>query len=145
MGHGAWGMGQGAGRWGRRQGIGLAATKPLEESGQPDSGEVGRRRGVVAIMDRMADRLPTCPATSGASPLRRGLLAAAGVLAVALGGIGAFVPGLPTTIFLIVASYCFARSCPWLEARLLRCRSSRPTCGSSTKAIPCPRGRASSP
>jgi uncharacterized membrane protein YbaN (DUF454 family) len=31
-----------------------------------------------------------------------------------------FVPGLPTTIFLIIASYCFARSCPWLEERLLR-------------------------
>jgi hypothetical protein len=71
-------------------------------------------------MDRMADRPPTCPATSGVSSLRRWLLAAAGVLAVALGGIGVFVPGLPTTIFLIVASYCFARSCPWLEERLLR-------------------------
>ena len=71
-------------------------------------------------MDRMADRLPTCPAKPGVSALRRWLLAAAGVLAVALGGIGAFVPGLPTTIFLIIASYCFARSCPWLEERLLR-------------------------
>jgi hypothetical protein len=52
--------------------------------------------------------------------LRRWLLAGVGVLAVVLGGIGAFVPGLPTTIFLIVAAYCFARSCPWLEQRLLR-------------------------
>jgi hypothetical protein len=43
-----------------------------------------------------------------------------GVLAVALGAVGVFVPGLPTTIFLILASYCFARSCPWLEQRLLR-------------------------
>ena len=51
---------------------------------------------------------------------RRVLLAGTGVLAVALGAIGVFVPGLPTTIFLIVASYCFARSCPWLEERLLR-------------------------
>ncbi len=42
------------------------------------------------------------------------------MLAVALGAIGVFVPGLPTTIFLIIASYCFARSCPWLEERLLR-------------------------
>jgi len=51
---------------------------------------------------------------------RRGLLAGAGVVAVGLGGLGVFVPGLPTTIFLIIASYCFARSCPWLEERLLR-------------------------
>ena len=51
---------------------------------------------------------------------RRVALAAGGVMAVVLGGIGVFVPGLPTTIFLIIASYCFARSCPWLEERLLR-------------------------
>jgi hypothetical protein len=51
---------------------------------------------------------------------RRILLAAVGVLAVALGAVGVFVPGMPTTIFLILASYCFARSCPWLEQRLLR-------------------------
>jgi len=51
---------------------------------------------------------------------RRVALAALGVLSVALGAIGVFVPGLPTTIFLIIASYCFARSCPWLEERLLR-------------------------
>jgi uncharacterized protein len=52
----------------------------------------------------------------------RWLLAGAGVVATALGAIGAVLPGLPTTIFLIIASYCFARSCPWLEQRLLRNR-----------------------
>jgi len=51
---------------------------------------------------------------------RRLLLAGAGILSVALGAAGIVVPGLPTTIFLIVASYCFTRSCPWLEERLLR-------------------------
>jgi hypothetical protein len=51
---------------------------------------------------------------------RRVVLAAIGVLAAALGAVGVFVPGLPTTIFLIAASYCFARSVPRLERRLLR-------------------------
>lgn len=50
------------------------------------------------------------------------LLAALGVACVALAAIGVFVPGLPTTIFLIIAAYLFARSCPWLEERLIRNR-----------------------
>ncbi len=33
-----------------------------------------------------------------------------GLIFVALGTIGIFVPGLPTTIFMILAAYCFLRS-----------------------------------
>lgn len=51
---------------------------------------------------------------------RRWAFAGIGVASVGLGWLGVFVPGLPTTIFLIIASYCFARSCPWLEDRLVR-------------------------
>lgn len=43
------------------------------------------------------------------------LYASLGVVSVALGIIGAFVPGLPTTVFVIAASYLFARSSPRLE------------------------------
>jgi hypothetical protein len=71
-------------------------------------------------MDSMPERQTTCPRTGWVRSPRRVALAAVGVLAVGLGAVGVFVPGLPTTIFLIVASYCFARSCPWLEERLLR-------------------------
>lgn len=51
---------------------------------------------------------------------RRWAFAGIGVASAGLGWLGVFVPGLPTTIFLIIASYCFTRSCPWLEDRLLR-------------------------
>jgi len=44
---------------------------------------------------------------------------ALGVLSVALGAIGAVLPLLPTTPFLILAAYFFAHSHPEWEAKLL--------------------------
>lgn len=53
----------------------------------------------------------------------RPLLIAAGVLLVAIGTIGLFVPLLPTTIFLILAAGCFGKSSPgayrWLTTNRL--------------------------
>lgn len=63
-------------------------------------------------------RCETAPRSSS-DRLRRRLLAGLGVLSVALGAIGVVVPGLPTTVFLLIASYLFARSSPALERRLL--------------------------
>ena len=51
--------------------------------------------------------------------MRRPLFLAAGVIAAALGSIGAFLPVLPTVPFLILAAFCFARSNPAWERRLL--------------------------
>jgi uncharacterized membrane protein YbaN (DUF454 family) len=53
---------------------------------------------------------------------RHPVLAAVGVLCVALGAVGILVPGMPGTVFLLVASWCFAKSFPSLERRLLRNR-----------------------
>ena len=52
---------------------------------------------------------------SGRIAARRILFAALGILSVTLGIVGVFVPGLPTTVFVIAASYLFARSSPTLE------------------------------
>lgn len=62
--------------------------------------------------------------TAPADVASRGLVAraawvAAGLVAVGLGGLGIIVPGLPTTVFFIVAAWCFSRSNPRLEAWVL--------------------------
>jgi hypothetical protein len=59
---------------------------------------------------------------AGISRLRRGALIAVGGLCVALGTVGIVVPGLPTTCFVLAASFCFAGSSPRLHAWLLRHR-----------------------
>lgn len=51
--------------------------------------------------------------------IKRQLYLSAGLLSVALGTIGIFLPLLPTVPFMILAAFCFARSSPALEARLM--------------------------
>ncbi len=43
-----------------------------------------------------------------------------------LAAVGVVVPGLPTTVFLIMAVWCFTRSCPWMTERLVRNRFFHP-------------------
>ena len=55
-----------------------------------------------------------------AGRVKRWSFVALGACCVGLGGVGIVVPGLPTTVFLIAASYFFSRSCPALTDRWLR-------------------------
>lgn len=53
------------------------------------------------------------------SRVGRYLLAAVGFVCVGFALVGIIVPGLPTTVFALIAAWAFARSCPrfgiWLE------------------------------
>ncbi|HET9771879.1 MAG TPA: YbaN family protein [Acidimicrobiia bacterium] len=44
---------------------------------------------------------------------------AGGWVSVALGGLGIIVPGLPTTVFFIIAAWCFSKSSPRFERWVL--------------------------
>ena len=59
---------------------------------------------------------PDLPGHYGPS---RWLWFAVGWVAVAVGTVGVFLPGLPSTVFFIVGAWCFARSSPRFEAWLL--------------------------
>jgi len=54
----------------------------------------------------------------GITKTRRIVFAGLGWCSVALGLAGVFLPGLPTTVFVIAASYLFARSSPRFEGWL---------------------------
>jgi uncharacterized protein len=51
--------------------------------------------------------------------MKRTLFLLLGILSLALGAIGAFLPLLPTVPFVILAAFCFARSSPRLEQWLV--------------------------
>lgn len=58
------------------------------------------------------------PAPSQRRVVRAGWFAA-GWVSVAIGGVGVVVPGLPTTVFFIVAAYSFGKSSPRFEQWVL--------------------------
>ena len=54
------------------------------------------------------------------STVLRYLLLIIGFIFVAVGFIGVLVPGLPTTVFMIMAAWCFAKSSPRFERWVLQ-------------------------
>lgn len=54
--------------------------------------------------------------------LRRKLLVLAGLVSLALAGLGVLLPGLPTTPFVLLAAACFAKASPALHGWMLRHR-----------------------
>jgi len=69
--------------------------------------EVGAIRATLQVAER---------------PFRRAALLVCGTLSLGLGIVGIFVPLLPTTCFLLIAAWCYARSSSRLYDRLMRAR-----------------------
>jgi uncharacterized membrane protein YbaN (DUF454 family) len=62
-----------------------------------------------------------------------------GLLCVAVGGVGIFVPGLPTTVFFIMAAWCFSRSSRRLEQWVLNLPGIGPMVGDYRSGLGMPK------
>lgn len=65
-------------------------------------------------------------------------MAIGGLVSFGVGGVGVFVPVLPTTVFVILGSYLLTRSCPWIEERLMRTRLFKPFARYLDPTVPLP-------
>lgn len=81
----------------------------------------------VSASDAGQDSLQDDAPVAQVAGLRRWLFVALGGVFVALGLVGVALPGIPTTPFLLLASYFFVRSSPALHQRLLRSKLFGPT------------------
>lgn len=52
-------------------------------------------------------------------PVARAAWSGGGFLSVAVGSVGVVVPGLPTTVFFVIAAWCFSHSSPRFERWVL--------------------------
>ena len=65
------------------------------------------------------DRDPAGGSRTEPNVVARALWLAGGFVSVGLGGLGIVVPGLPTTVFFIVAAWCFSHCSPRFERWVL--------------------------
>ena len=76
-------------------------------------------------------------------PLSRGpvrfLWLVLGFLSVGVGGVGVVVPGLPTTVFMVIGASCFARSSPRFEKWILDLPGVGPMVGDYRRGLGMPR------
>ncbi len=100
------------------------------------SGAMTPARDMAAVGDHGS--APEAPATPSASRPVRWLYVVVGLVCFGLAIAGAVLPGLPTTVFVLVGSYCLTRSCPWLERRLMATRLLRPYAKYLDPATPFP-------
>lgn len=70
------------------------------------------RHEVVTTSAQIAHAVGTC------RRMRQRLLLLTGCLSVLLAAIGAVLPLMPTTVFLLIAAWCFSRASPALHERL---------------------------
>lgn len=79
------------------------------------------------------------PALPRRGPIARAGWLVAGLAAVAVGAVGIVVPGLPTTVFFIVAAWCFSHSSPRLERWVLNLPRIGPMVGDYRAGLGMPR------
>lgn len=75
----------------------------------------------------------------GRGPIARAGWLAGGLVAVAVGTVGIVVPGLPTTVFFIIAAWCFSHSSPRLERWVLNLPRIGPMVGDYRAGLGMPR------
>ena len=79
-----------------------------------------KKSKLYKIIGNIAFFLYLCTDINRYPPLMRPLYLILGIIAVLLGTIGIFVPGLPTTPLVLLASWCFYHSSPKMQQWLLQ-------------------------